>query len=119
LVAHDQPYHRALRAAVFYYPTFTELPGQRGKVPKVLDEELPTNIPIQLVRVGKERPLFQESAERFLAKLRKEQVPTESIQHRQAMHGFDYTSEDQETTTIIKRTIAFLKGRILPDGSQQ
>jgi hypothetical protein len=119
LIARDQPYHRALRGAVFYYPSFTELPGQRRKAPKVLDEPLPTTIPIQLVRVGKERPDFQESAARFLEKLKRENVPLESIQHSQAVHGFDYTSEDEETVRIIKRTITFLKNRLHPDGSQK
>jgi hypothetical protein len=113
MVARDQPYHRHLRCAAMYYPVVTFSPTAMHEVPAVLSVALSPDIPVQLVRVGRERPKIRESAMRILDKLRADRVPFECIRVPQSVHGFDIVQGDLATRQVIARTVAFLSEHVL------
>ena len=68
------------------------------------------NIPILLVRVGKElNLLINKSIDRFLEKQISLNQSVEFINYPEGQHGFDVLDDTTETREIIKRILEFIK----------
>lgn len=107
--------------AALSYPYTLDLDGtfvaDTGKqfgfmAPAVDIDELPNDVPLLLVRAGKdEMPHLNETLDRFIAAALTRNLPVTVVNHPNAPHAFDLFLDSEETRKVIRQTLEFL-GRI-------
>ena len=77
-------------------------------------DDLPTNIPLFIVRSGQDDvPHLNEAMDHFLAAAVSRNLPTTFINHPDAPHGFDIFDDSEATRGIIQQTLAFMRFHLL------
>ena len=98
LMAADAP---DVKAAVLYYGN--------GDVPA-----LRADLPVLLVRAGKDRPQMNEMLDRLAAQAVAANAPWTFVNLPGAHHAFDVLDQTEESRSAIRKTVAFLRDRLVP-----
>jgi tetratricopeptide (TPR) repeat protein len=98
LMAADAP---DVKTAVLYYGA--------GEV-----TTLRPDLPVLLVRAGKDRPPMNEMLDRLAAQAVAANAPWTLVNLPGAHHAFDVLDETDESRNAIRKTVAFLKDRLAP-----
>ena len=98
LMAADAP---DVKAAVLYYGN-GEVPAFRG------------DLPVLLVRAGKDRPQMNEMLDRLASQAVAANAPWTFVNLPGAHHAFDVLDQTDESRVAIRKTVAFLKDRLVP-----
>jgi len=96
-----QPEALGAKAAVLYYGS-AEVPIVR------------TDLPILLVRAGKDRPQQNEGIDRLAAQAFSSNAPWTVVNLPGAHHAFDVFDDTEESRTAVRRTVAYLQDRLAP-----
>ncbi len=76
-----------------------------GKTPA----DLPTNLPLFIVRAGLDQMIYLNSAlDRFIAAALACNLPLTLVNYATGAHGFDISDHSDETRDIVQQTLAFL-----------
>jgi dienelactone hydrolase len=81
-----------------------ENPGQGKTV-----ADLPADLPIFIVKAGKDDPALNEALDRFVSSAQARHLPITLIDHPDGPHGFDLMDDSERSREIIKRALAFLQ----------
>jgi tetratricopeptide (TPR) repeat protein len=90
-----------LAAAVLYYGS--------GEAPR-----LRSDLPVLLVRAGRDRPQMNEHVDRLAAQAIRDNAPWTVLNLPGSHHAFDVLDETEESRDAIRKTIAFLDARLRP-----
>ncbi len=96
-----QPGAPLVTSAVFYYG--------HGDVPSVRSD-----LPVLLVRAGKDRPQQNEGIDRLAAQAAAANAPWTVVNLPGAHHAFDVLDETDEARSAVRRTVAFLHDTLDP-----
>jgi len=96
-----QPGEPVVTAAVIYYGA-----GEVA-VPR-------TDLPVLLVRAGRDRPQQNEQIDRLSSQALAANAPWTVVNLPKAHHAFDVLDDTDESRIAIRKTIAFLKDRLVP-----
>jgi acetyl esterase/lipase len=119
---------RHIRAVVAYY-ALMDLLHLRGASPPVVDDQTIRDFsaiyylqeaaserreaPILIAKAGQDSPHFNASIDRFAAKAADTRLRVEMLTHPDGQHGFDIFDDDDQTRSIVKQTLSFLKLNLL------
>ena len=71
-------------------------------------DDLPGEVPLFLVRAGKDYPPLNRTIDRFLREAVARNMPLTFINYAGGEHGFDVRNDSPTSRTIIQQTLAFL-----------
>jgi hypothetical protein len=73
-------------------------------------EDLPANVPLYIVRAGREHfPGLNEAMDRFVAKALARNLPVTFVNHHTGSHTFDLDDDSEASREIIRRMLLFLQ----------
>ena len=91
-------YHDSLACAIIYY----------GIIPPVSVDDLSADIPLFIVKAGKDDAFLNIKLDKFVEKAREANIPLEFVDYEDGIHGFDYWQDTDESREIIKQTLEFM-----------
>lgn len=94
-------YQASLRGAVFYYGIM------QG------EGDLPPQVPLFVVKSGKDSAQINSSIDAFLARARSQKIPLEFIEYAEGVHAFDVRQDADQSRAIIRQTLDFMKEKLL------
>ena len=92
-------YHDSLACTVIYY----------GIIPPVSVDDLSADIPLFIVKAGKDDAFLNIKLDKFVEKAREANIPLEFVDYEDGIHGFDVWQDTDESREIIKQTLEFMK----------
>ncbi len=115
-----------IKAIVAYY-ALLDLLHLRETIPPLLDEKTiqefsPTYTlddavgsiaPLFMVKVAHDSPHFNQSIDRFVAKVEAKRADIQTVIHPEGQHGFDIFNDDETSRSIIQQTLTFLQAHLL------
>lgn len=116
-----QEAHDYLRCIVMYYGAMLDWPesqivadaaaeaGFANPCQMKTHEDLPSDVPMMIVRAGQDYPPLNETIDRFLTEAVKRNLPLTFVNHANGKHGFDISDETLQSQRIIKQTLAFMR----------
>jgi dienelactone hydrolase len=122
--------HEFVRCAVCFYGML-DLRHLRDQIPDAVSDavledfspicHLPADgalaPPMLVARAGRDRPVFNEAIDRFVAEAVAREAPIELVTHPRGQHGFDVLDNDDRAREIVARTLAFMRWHLLgPSG---
>lgn len=77
--------------------------------------------PMLVARAGRDRPVFNEAIDRFVAEAVARGAAIEFVTHPGGQHGFDVLDNDDRSREIVARTLDFMRWHLLgpPDASSR
>lgn len=107
----NQVYSKNIKCGVLYYPIINQFlqPAADAPVIPSLKKELRRDVPLLLVKAGKEREEWNQAIDLFIEKARALNIPLEYIFYEEGGHGFDTNLDNEKTRKIIQNTIDFIK----------
>ncbi len=113
------------KCAVFYYGWMLDCAGSNRVaeaartigfanpcVGKTIDD-LPRDLPLLIVRAGRDNPGLNEAIDRFLTEAVARNLPTAFINYPNGVHAFDILDDSRASREIISRTLAFMHAHLL------
>jgi hypothetical protein len=91
-------YHDSLACAVIYY----------GVTPPASADDLSADIPLFIVKAGKDDAFLNIKLDQFVEKAREAKIPLEFVDYEDGIHGFDFWQDTDESREIIKQTLEFM-----------
>ena len=91
-------YHDSLACAIIYY----------GIIPQVSVDDLSADIPLFIVKAGKDDAFLNIKLDKFVEKAREANIPLEFVDYKDGIHGFDVWQDTDESREIIKQTLEFM-----------
>ena len=91
-------YHDSLACTVIYY----------GIIPPVSVDDLSADIPLFIVKAGKDDAFLNIKLDKFVEKAREASIPLEFVDYEDGIHGFDVWQDTDESREIIKQTLEFM-----------
>lgn len=73
-----------------------------------------TDVPVLLVRAGRDRPQQNEQIDRLSSQVLAANAPWTVVNLPKAHHAFDVLDDNDDSRIAIRKTIAFLKDRLVP-----
>jgi len=95
-------YHDSLACAVIYY----------GIIPPASADNLSADIPLFIVKAGKDVAPLNIKLDQFVEKAREVNIPLEFVDYEDGIHGFDFWQDTDESREIIKQTLEFMKAHL-------
>ncbi len=84
-------------------------------VPPVTLDELPRDMPMLIVRAGKDAtPGLEATLQRFVAAARARGLSMTLLDHAEAPHAFDLVDDSPKTHAVIEQVLAFLRDQLAP-----
>jgi dienelactone hydrolase len=74
--------------------------------------------PILVARAGRDRPVFNEAIDRFVAEAVARGATVDLLTHPTGQHGFDVLDNDERSREIVARTLAFMSWHLLGPSSR-
>ena len=99
-VVMNKKYNKPIKCAVFYYGYMDV-------------EEIRRDVPLFVVKSGKDVKTINDSIDQFVATARDNNVSLEFIEYEEGSHGFDTINDTDESREIIKKTLKFMKDNLL------
>ncbi len=96
----NKKYNKPIKCAVFYYGYMDV-------------EEIRRDVPLFVVKSGKDVKTINDSIDQFVATARDNNVSLEFIEYEEGSHGFDTINDTDESREIIKKTLEFMKDNLL------
>lgn len=116
--------HAFVRCAVCFYGML-DLRHLREQIPGSVSDEVledfspichlpagsrsPRALPMLIVRAGRDRPVFNDAIDRFVAEAVQQGATVEFVTHPDGQHGFDVLDDDDRSREIVARTLAFMR----------
>jgi dienelactone hydrolase len=114
--------HAFVRCAVCFYGML-DLRHLRGQIPGSVSDEVledfspichlpagsPRALPMLIVRAGRDRPVFNDAIDRFVAEAVQQGATVEFVTHPDGQHGFDVLDDNDRSREIVARTLAFMR----------
>ena len=94
-------YQEYLRGAVFYYGVM----GGAG--------DLPRNVRLFVMKGGKDTNVDNGQIDDFVAHARDLNIPVQLVEYPEGIHAFDVRQDTDQSRTIIKQTLDFMKQTLL------
>jgi acetyl esterase/lipase len=69
--------------------------------------------PLLVARAGQDHPWLNGAIDRFVAAALARNAPLDLLNHPAGHHGFDVLDDDERSREILRRTLEFLRGRLL------
>jgi len=115
LIARERP-----ACAALLYGYTLDLDGATGvaeaaaqfhfAMPPVSINELPREMPMLVVQAGRDAlPGLAPALERFIAAVRKRELPVTVVEHAEGPHAFDLVDDSPRTHEVIEEVLAFLR----------
>jgi dienelactone hydrolase len=118
--------HEFVRCAVCFYGML-DLRHLREQIPESVSDEvlkdfspichLPAECagapPMLIVRAGRDRPVFNDAIDRFVAEAVQRGARVEFVTHPDGQHGFDVLDDDDRSREIVARTLAFMRWHLV------
>jgi len=114
-----------LKCAVFCYGLMLDLDGSTNvaQAAKMFGfanpcagksvADLPPDMPLFIVRAGKDTPQLNETIDRFLAQAVNRNLPLTFANHHTGPHFFDAMDDSEASREIIKQILAFMRFHLL------
>ena len=118
----EQP--ESFQAAVLYYGPTLDEPGSTIVATAAREagfanpgagrtyDDLPTDLPILLVRAGQDYPPLNTTIDEFAAAALARNLPLTLINYATGQHGFDLHDDSPPSRQIIQQTVSFLAGHL-------
>jgi dienelactone hydrolase len=114
LAAKDRRYAASLKCGVVFYPIIsyfqTNNPDMNMVVP--FQRQLRKDVPVFMVTIGQEVPVWKQAAADFLALAAARAYPVQSAYFEKGTHGFDTDVDSEESRAIIAQAADFLKAKL-------
>lgn len=68
--------------------------------------------PMLLVRAGRDQARFNDSIDRFISEALRRNVPIQVVNYPSGQHSFDTRDDTEESRTIVRRTIEFIRAHL-------
>lgn len=114
-------YRSGVRCIVSLY-AYLNLQHMRAEIPEsVTDEDVRKfsplhqlaghshNLPMLIVRAGRDRPVINDSIDQFTAEAIRRNIPIEFINYPDGRHGFDVRDDTAPSRAIIGTALAFMR----------
>jgi dienelactone hydrolase len=98
-------YRDSLTCAVIYY----------GVTPSGYADALSTDVPLFVVRAGKDDVSLNRDLDRFVERAREANIPLEFVDYEDGIHGFDVWQDADESREIVKQTVEFMKSHLFEE----
>ena len=92
-------YHDSLACGVIYY----------GVTPLIFAEDFSADIPLFIVKAGKDDNNLNLSLDFFVDAAREANVPLEFVEYEDGIHGFDARQDTDDSREIVRQTLEFMK----------
>jgi hypothetical protein len=114
-----------LKCAVFYYGAMLDWKGSQNVANAAEDagfvnpcqaktfDDLPRDIPMFIVRAGRDFPPLNETIDHFIVEAISRNMPLTFVNYAEGQHGFDILDDKKTSHEIIKQTITFIEGNLM------
>jgi acetyl esterase/lipase len=79
--------------------------------------DLPTDLPLFVVRAGEDNPQLNKSIEHFVCEATQRNLPLTFVNYSNGQHAFDLENDTALSREIIRQTLAFLQQHLSNPGS--
>jgi len=75
-------------------------------------DDLPQELPLFIVRAGRDNAQLNETIDRFLAEALGRNLPVTFVNHAPAPHAFDLFDDNEATREVIRQILAFMRSHL-------
>jgi len=114
LATKEARYKASIRCGVVFYPIVayyqTNNPDMNMTVP--FERQLRPDVPIFMVAIGQELPLWKQNVADFLAVAKAKGYPIQAAYFEKGTHGFDTDVDSDESRALISGAVDFMREKL-------